>query len=55
MDGKVAAAPTKPCEPGKLQTQEHDVLVTEPVHPGTEEYQAEFVLHFDKKGTNDYP
>ena len=52
MDDEVAAASTGPCEPRELQTEEHDVLVGEPVDLRPEEYQAEFVLHFDKKGYN---
>ena len=51
MDDEVAAASTGPSEPRELQTEEHDVLVGEPVHLRPEEYQAEFVLHFVKKVT----
>ena len=50
VHNEVAAAPPEPREPGELQAEEHDMLVGEPAHPGPEEYQAEFVLHFVKKG-----
>ena len=50
VHNEVAAAPPEPREPGELQAEEHDMLVGEPARPGPEEYQAEFVLHFVKKG-----
>ena len=52
MDDEVAAASTGPSEPRELQTEEHDVLVGEPVDLRTEEYEAEFVHHFVKRQHN---
>ena len=48
MDDEVGAAPTHTGESGKLQAEEHAFRVCEPAGFGTEEYGAQFVLHFVK-------